>query len=169
MKYSFKFIAAIYVMVVLVCSAFAQDSYWGPNAALINSSSTTNTAVNFPAWPVLANGNITNFTKFDVGNSKFVSIQITCQTTNTTSTSNVVWTVYKSVSGGNPTNALGTSLRFTTLGTITNVLNGVTPVTAIGDFSDSQIAGSTTLYIGYVTTPSNSGITNYTVYARGKQ
>jgi hypothetical protein len=148
------------------------------NAPVVNSTASTNQVVNFPYWPVVVAGgtSVTNFTKIDISGKENVALQFQCQSTNTTTTSNVVWAVYKNIAGQTATNAVGTNVRYDTLGFVTNVLNGVTPVVTVATYtplgkaattsqsSDNGIAGVTTLYIGNVTTLGLSGLTNYQVY-----
>lgn len=179
-----KFIVGILALAAMVVSLNAATTIGVNSAAsspFINSANAVTNIVVYPQWPNLAQGTVTNWTEIDISRANNVALQFTASSTNTTTTSNVVWTVYRSVQGLNPTNAAGTSVNAEVLGYVTNVLNGVTPVTtvavyttlpkttAVGNQStDLGIAGVQSLYIATVNTPSNSGITNYSVFAGGK-
>lgn len=153
------------------------------NSPIIDSTISTNGVLNYPYWPIKVQDatSVTNFVPVAIPYPYTqLALQFTCQGTNTTTTSNVVWTVYKSVSGGSPTNAQGTSLKFDVLGYVTNFLNGVTPVTttavygpapkAVSTFqsADNGIAGVPVVYVGSVITTTIGAITNYQVYASPK-
>jgi len=183
-----KFITSLFAVAILFLATYTQAATTvgvlpSTAVAVINSTSTTNQLVNFPAWPVVVAGatSVTNFTTIDITGYNDVALKFVCQTTNTTSTSNVVWTIYRDVPNRFPTNAVGTGVNCAILGTVTNILNGVAPVTAIASYNgvprttastyqstDAGIAGISTLYIGYVTVPGLSGITNYQVYVSKK-
>jgi len=161
--------------------ASAVPPNFGPSP-VINSSSTTNTVVNFPYWPQALVGNAltTNFTKIDVSNFREFALQFTCASTNTTTTSNVTWVVCESIDGFAPTNAVGTSVNYEIISYVTNTLNGVTPVTTVANYApqpksastwqsaDNGVAGTPTIYVGWVNVPTLSGLTNYTVRVFGK-
>jgi hypothetical protein len=185
-----KFIKAtlLVLAVIAIVAAFllptitskAQPYYGSINTPVVNSSASTNAVVNFPYWPVMASAATTNFTAIDITTVREVSLEFTCQGTNATTTSNVVWTVYGSAKSKFPTNAAGTSLTYDTIGYVTNVLNGTTPVTTLARYtplgksatanqsSDVGIAGISTLYIGIVNPGTASGLTNYSVTFKGK-
>ena len=89
--------------------------------------------------------------------------------------------MYRSANSAAVTNAVGTGVSYDTLGYVTNVLSGVTPVVAIANYTtlnktapvgyqstDPGIAGIRTLYIGQVAVAANCGLTNYQVYVSGK-
>lgn len=162
-------------------------AYYGNNLVisptLLDSTSTTNAVVNFPAWPIVVASStaVTNFTAVNIDPYKDLCLSFSCAGTNATTTSNVVWTLYRGGHGGAPTNALGTSLDYDVLGYVTNFLNGTTRVTTVatytavarttavtGQSTDGGIAGLNTIYIGSVNCAvANSGITNYQVYNSG--
>lgn len=180
--------ATIVVLVVGVAATFIGVN---PTAsvATIDSTSTTNTVLNFPAWPNWIPGGtlVTNFVPISIPQTaKEVSLQFSCQSTNTTTTSNVVWSIYRSTRGQTPTNAIGIAaggllLDYDLLGYVTNFLNGVTRVSTVatyttlarttaatGQSTDPGIAGVTTLYVAVVNVPTLSGLTNYQAYVNVK-
>lgn len=143
----------------------------------VDSTLSTTNIVQFPLWPnVVAGGvSVTNWTKIDISGAKEVALNFSCASTNAGTTSNIVWQVYESAKGTLPTNAAGTSVDCDLLGTVTNVLNGTTRVTTVAKYNanprsastyqsaDTGIAGVQSLYVGIVTVPALSGITNYQV------
>jgi hypothetical protein len=191
MKFKTKIIIGISV-IGLALSGLAATTIGvlpASGVGVIDSTATTNTVVNFPAWPIsiVSAQTVTNFTAINIMPYKEVALEFSCQGTNTASTSNIVWSVYASVKGAIPANAQFTNSTgvvqqdMVLLGTVTNVLNAtptrVTTIAAYGPItnaastyqsSDVGIRGISTLYIGTVTVPALTGITNYQVYFSGK-
>ena len=152
-------------------------------APVIDSTATTNLAVNFPAWPtfVATATSATNFTTVDVSRYNHVALQFCLQGTNSGGSAAVVWSIYKSVHPLSPTNSAGGNLDCDLLGYVTNVINGTTRVSSTASYSDVPrttatsvqstdpgIAGVTKLYVGWVTNSTSGGFTNYQVYVNGK-
>ena len=183
--------------------AAAAGAYYGGNGTVVINSANTVAGTNGAetnllvtgGWPncigatVISNG-WTNFTAIPILGMSHVSIQISGMSTNGTSTSNVVFHVYESVTQNQwpaqppqfPTNSQGTNTPFVQLGTITLPLVAAASgtATAIASYSeiprtvattwqstDAGIAGISYLYIGQVDCPTNSSLTNYTVTING--
>lgn len=169
------------VAVVLFAMAIKSEAQvmFGNSRLAVNGNATTNLVVNYPAFPTFiptASG-ITNLVPIYLPSPwTTCAIQVTGQGTNANSSGTVVWTVFKSVSGGSPTNAAGTGLLLDTVGYITNTISGTAPATTVAVYSldakaasalqgsDLGIAGVTTLYIGAINAGATTGYTNYTAY-----
>ena len=180
-----KSIIGLAVMLALAGGAFAADTFriqGVPGTSWTAVDSAAGTYNGSAAWATgLASGAYTtNFTFIPLGTAREVSLQFTCASTNTTTTSNVVWTIYKSVEAIAPTNAAGTSLRYDLLGYVTNVMNGATLNTTVASYSpalltatanqglNTGISGSGALYVGWVNIPALSGLTNFSIRVNTK-
>jgi hypothetical protein len=158
--------------------------YYNPVLA-VNSSTSLGTNSHFGPttngyWPsrVLGGDLVTNFTKVDVTAWKDVSIQVSGSadvSIGAVASQSVIFTIYRSLSGGSPTNAQGGGILWDTLGTITLPCTSSTsgPWTVVSNYCNavSPIAGVTTLYIGKLDAGAlTNGVsfTNYTVRVSGK-
>ena len=153
------------------------------NKPIINSSSTTATNLNFGTttngiWPsyIPASTSFTNITRIDVSGGKDLAIEFNCSSSQQ-SASNIVFQIGRSVSGGIPTNAIGTGTKIEWFATATNTLPNVANQisTSVYLYGPPQAAGSnygegacTAFYIGYVTVPALTTLTNYSVYVRSQ-
>ena len=142
-----------------------------------NGVISTNTAV---AWPVgiAPSTSVTNVTPVYV-TGKDVALQFTAQAMQTNG-GTVVAQLGRSVQlpntmpAGGVTNAAGTGLNIEWFGTITNVLPANTAtslnsqISLFGPTLNQGSAGDgaiTTFYVGWITTPANVTLTNYSIWA----
>jgi hypothetical protein len=95
------------------------------------------------------------------------------------SVTNVIVQIGRSVSGGSPTNAVGTNLKVEWFGTFTNTLPAsaaanttYTAIAQLGPVSGFSTGGAegalSRIYIGWITAPANVTLTNYSIYASVK-
>lgn len=169
-----------------VALAQPQPGYYTPGVIVVNSSSTTATNAHFGPntngiWPSRVQGGdlVTNFTKVDVSSFKDVSIQVSGSSDvsiGLVPSQSVIFTIYRSISGGSPTNGNGGGILWDTLGTITlpATLSTSGPWTVCSNYvsgSGNPIGGITTLYVGKLDAGAlTNGVsfTNYTVRVSGK-
>ena len=193
-----KLFAVIGAVALLALPALAADNYstTGGQRLVFTSTAATNTVSTVPifgapalGWPAYVAGatTVTNITKIDISAFREVQLTFQCQSTNTTTTSNVVWTVYHGISS-TPTSCQGTNsagafgMPIALLGYVTNTLNGVNPSYAVANYyanprlanatggqsADWGIAGDNALYIYSLQTLGLSGLTNYSVTVTGQ-
>ena len=146
---------------------------------VINSASTTNGVVNFPAWPisVAASTSVTNVTFVNVAGGSTVAVQFTASAMQTNGGA-VTLRLGRNVQGGSPTNAVGTGLNIEWFDTLTNTLPANTATSAntvVGLYATPTTMGNVSgdgacngLYLGWITTPANVTLTNYSVYVNNK-
>ena len=177
-----KKLTSIIGLLAIGVAAYSADSvrFYGPGTPVINSASTTATNLTFGAntngiWPcyIPASTSFTNVTAFPVSNGKLASIEFNVASSQA-SASNVVWQIGRSVSGNSPTNSTATGAKIEWFATYTNTLPNVanqvaTGIAQFGEPSSSGIVNygdgaCTTFYIGWVTTPALTTLTNYSVY-----
>lgn len=177
MKNKFLKIGMLVAAVALASFESKAQVLYGNARVVINSNASTNLVVNYPFFPTFASSStsVTNLVAITLPYGwNQMAIQVQGQSTNGTATSNVVWTVYKSVTGGSVTNAVGTGLLYDTLGYITNTLSGAATVAAnvavysvdqrtatTSQSADTGLAGIPTIYLGVITVPAASGYTNF--------
>jgi len=184
---TFLKLTAVAAMLAIGLSAMAAVPISG-NAPLFDSSlpsvKTNNVIVN-QQWPYgIINGasavTITNLTLITVpAGTKEVALQFNAYGTNA-STAGITWVIWAGVPGGTPTNPQGTNAygvvtMATPFAYVTNVLTGagslaptIATFTAAPQAASANqsayvgIAGIPSLYVGAVTMPAWTGITNYT-------
>lgn len=194
----FSFIAIMTMAVSIASLTMAATSITVlPVKAVINSANSTSTNSHFGTttngiWPIgIVGGDIlTNLTFVDVSAWKDVTIETSCAlqaAAGLVPGQQVVWTIYKNVASGSPTNATGTGLILEKAGTITNAFaisapagsNSVSSLTLNGGNGGltqlglaGQLGGVTALYIGIcdASTVTNNGtwVTNFSVWVNGK-
>lgn len=186
----FKWLVVAAVMLAVSFTASAAFSFTGGPAQLVKSTAgPTNQVVGtngiflYPSY-VAANTSVTNVIPFSVNTGSHVAIETDVQITGPTAatTTNIIWQLGRSVRAVtdqnpsvNPTNAAATGWVIDWFGTITNTLpasaagsNTYTatalfgPVT--GQSSGAGDGAATTFYLGWVTTPANVTMTNYSVW-----
>lgn len=156
------------------------------NSALYNGAANTVTNAHFGVatngiWPnsIIGGDIVTNFTAIAVPpTATHCSVQLTAgasASNGAVTGQTVVLTLYRSVSGGSPTNAVGTGLFFDTLGTVTLTATSSTsgPWTSCSNFLNqtSPLGDVSTIYIGKLdaSTLTNAvSLTNYNVFVNFK-
>ena len=181
MKNKFLKIGMLVAAVALASFESKAQVLYGNARQVVNSNGnpTPTNVVAFPFFPnqIGSTVSITNLVPIVLpyGYNQ-VAIQVTGTGTNSAATSNVVWTVYKSVTGGSPTNAVGGNLLLDVVGYITNAC-GTTTVATYGvdgkaastlQSSDIGIGGLPYLYLGNIQVLTVSGYTNYTAWVNIK-
>lgn len=183
-------IALVAAMAVTMLSIAATSIGVLPKAGspIINTSSGTVTnqilsTTNTVAWPtcILSGQSVTNVTAFSVSSGTHLVIEMDNQITTAAAagTTNIIYQIGRNVSGGSPTNALGTGLKIEWFATITNIL----PASAAANttytkcicfgpqtgYTDGPFEGGcTTFYVGWITAPANLTVTNSQVYVNSQ-
>lgn len=123
---------------------------------------------------------VTNFAAgpYDITGFKVITLQCTASASTNVGAltgQQVVFTLYKSVSGGLATNSFGSNILFDTYTTVTLPITSSTtgPWTVVTNFTDylAPITGAFKVYIGKIDTTgmtNNSYLTNYSVRFAGE-
>lgn len=179
-----KYILAAAALMVTVAQAAPPNL---GNTPIINSASTTKTnqtvgtGTNW-VWPVRIDAatSVTNVTAIDVTSGSSLALEFDVQTTaGGSAATNIIVQLGRSVSGGSPTNAVGTGLKVEWVGSITNTLpasftnnqtyTACSQLGGLTGFSTGVSEGAmNTIYVGWITTPTGVAITNYSIYAKTK-
>lgn len=159
--------------------------YYTP-ARVINSANTTSTntywgpTTNSTGWPISVLGGlqVTNYTKVDSGPGKDTAFQFTSGVNTNVGVvtgQQVVWTIYRNVQGGSPTNNIGSNLNVEKLITVTNAFaaSSSVPVTTCTNLSAANgLDGAiTTFYVSQMDCSAMSNgvvVTNYSVWVNNQ-
>lgn len=160
--------------------------YYTP-ARVINSASTTSTntfwgpTTNSTGWPIAVLGGlvVTNYTKVDSGPGKDTAFQFTTTpnvAVGTTGGQQVVWTIYRNVQAGSPTNNIGSNLNIEKVCTVTNLYSSSTSTAAVTTCTNLGAANGldgaiTTFYIASLDASAMTNgilITNYSVWVNNQ-
>lgn len=179
-------LATLALFATVAVSVQAAPPNLGMTPVVSPSTTRTNGAVGTGTnwvWPscIFAGASVTNVTAIDVSAGQALALEFNaqCTTAQGVSATNIIVQLGRSVSGGIPTNALGTGVKIEWFGTITNTLpasaaanttyTSVSQFGPVNGFSTGGAEGALqTIYIGWITAPANTIVTNYSIYAKTK-
>jgi hypothetical protein len=171
-----KKIVSILSVIGLTACAFGADVVRNPGNYPIISSANGGATLANQIWPtsIAASTYVTNVTAIAVNGGKDLALQFIASAT-TTNGGTVNFQIGRSVAPVAITNSVATGAAIEWVGTVSLVLPANTATSAATVTTNFYSATANTLgggypyaYIGYIQTPANVTLTNYSVYANAK-